>query len=96
MNPTQIDYIHYKIKEFVENHSDEPKRLILGRNTYYGLINLMAPYAIYPTNLRCGRYGQFHGLEISLSKRENYVRVLPQKMKYNRRYSRQDYINENL
>jgi hypothetical protein len=41
-NPTQIDYIHYKIREFRERHSDEPKRMILGRNTYQGLMNLMA------------------------------------------------------
>ena len=78
---SQINYIIYKLKEFESKNLEKPTRIILGRETYYSFIK----DARSMTHMFCScltPHGEVFGLRISLSKRPNYVRIMPAKLKY--------------
>lgn len=85
---SQLDYIYWKLNEYRQTHIDEAKRVVLGHKTWQRIkdevinmgitvVNNIAPHIKIKNSII--------GLEVSLSKRPNYVRILPAKMKYMRK-----------
>lgn len=76
--------IFKRLHEFQSKTAENPTRIILGRETYDSLLNERDLF-VYEGLGVLSRYGQVMGLRITVSKRRNYIRILPAKLKYWRR-----------
>ena len=89
---SEIDYIYHKLNEFHQKTMESPTRIILGRETYIRFLKESKDNFFLRPTWNSSKYGDIMGMTISLSKRPNYVRIMPAKLKYRfLRKSKKDY-----
>lgn len=73
----------HKVRIFQEKNMERPKKVILGRKTFSKIMEESyhcLPYRV--TGASLNKKNEILGLEVTISKRDYYIRVLPEKMKY--------------